>query len=140
MGLVSRWSTPCSRQARSKGWPRNLAVGPDRFFGRPANWMPLSAITISALVGRGGDKGLQEGAPGRRIGLVDELSDCELGGAVDGDEEIELALRSLHFGDVDVGEEADRIGPEVPPRLLIAFISGNRLTQWRCRQRWRESA
>jgi hypothetical protein len=71
-------------------------------------------------VGRGGDKGLQEGARGLRIGLVDELSDRELGGAVDGDEEIELALRGLHFGDVDV-EEADRIGLELPPRLFVAF-------------------
>ena len=65
-------------------------------------------------VGHGGDKGLQEGARGLRIGLVDELSDRELGGAVDGDEEIELALRGLHFGDVDV-EEADRIGLELAP-------------------------
>jgi len=60
-------------------------------------------------VGHGGDKGLQEGARGLRIGLVDELSDCELGGAVGLDEEIEFALRRrLHFGDIDV-EEADRI-------------------------------
>ena len=71
-------------------------------------------------VGHGGDKGLQDGARGLRSGLVDELSDRELGGAVDGDEEIELALRGLHFGDVDV-EEADRIGLELPPRLFVAF-------------------
>jgi hypothetical protein len=40
------------------------------------------------------------------------LSTSELGDAVDRDEEIELALRRLHFGDVDV-EEADRIGLEL---------------------------
>ena len=42
--------------------------------------------------GQGGDKGLQEGARGLRIGLVDELSDRKLGGAVDRDEEIELSV------------------------------------------------
>jgi hypothetical protein len=54
---------------------------------------------------------------------VDELSDRELGSSIDGDEEIELALRGLHFGDVDV-EEADRIGLERPPRLFVAFHLG----------------
>jgi hypothetical protein len=51
---------------------------------------------------------------------VGELSDRELGGAVDGDEEIELALRRLHLGDVDV-EEADRIGLELPLGRSFAF-------------------
>jgi hypothetical protein len=60
-----------------------------------------------------------EGARGLRICLVDELSDRELGGAVDRDEEIELALRRLHFGDVDV-EEADRIGLELRSRWRLA--------------------
>ena len=100
-----------------------MAVGPNRFFGRSANWIPLLVSTISTPVGHGGDKGLQEGARGLHIGLVDELSDRELGSSIDGDEEIELALRGLHFGDVD-GEEADRIGLELPPRLLIAFHLG----------------
>ena len=48
---------------------------------------------FSTLLGHGGDKGLQEGARGLRIGLVDELGDRELGWAVDRDKEIELALR-----------------------------------------------
>ena len=30
----------------SNGWPLNRAVGPLRFFGRSANWMPLSVSTI----------------------------------------------------------------------------------------------
>ena len=88
-----------------------MAVGPDRFFGKSANWIPLSVSTISTL-GHGGDKGLQEGARGLHIGLMDELSDRELGSSIDGGEEIKLALRGLHFGDVDV-EEADRIGLEL---------------------------
>src|ERR1700757_4624617 len=45
-GLVSRWWMPCGRQVRSKGCPRKRAVGPFRFFGRSANWMPLSVSTV----------------------------------------------------------------------------------------------
>ena len=82
--------------------------------------MDASRRPRSRPVGRGGDKGLQEGARGLRIGLVGELSDRELGGAVDGDEETELALRRLHFGDIDV-EEANRIGFKLPPRLFVGF-------------------
>ena len=70
-------------------------------------------------VGHGGDKGLQVGARGRRICFVDDERP-RLGGAVDRDEEIELALRRLHFGDVDV-EEADRIGLELALGRSFAF-------------------
>jgi hypothetical protein len=35
--LVRRCSMPYRLQARSKGWPRNLAVAPDLFLGRSAN-------------------------------------------------------------------------------------------------------
>src|SRR3981189_1889984 len=31
---------------RSKGCPRHLAVSPPRFFGRSANWIPLSVSTV----------------------------------------------------------------------------------------------
>jgi hypothetical protein len=65
----------------------------------------------------------QTAARGLHIGLVDELSDRELGSSINGDEEIEFALRDLHFGDVDV-EEADRIGFELPPRFFVAFHLG----------------
>jgi hypothetical protein len=91
---------------------KQLAVAPDRFFGRSANWIPLSVNTNLNPVRHGGDKGLEEGARGLGIGLVNELSDRELGGAVDRDEEIELALRGVHFGEVDL-EEADRTGLEL---------------------------
>src|SRR5215831_11321800 len=72
------------------------------------------------LVGHSGDKGLQEGARSLRIGFVDELSDRELGGAVDRDKEIELALLGLHFGDVDA-EEANRIDLELALGRGFAF-------------------
>ena len=59
----------------------------------------------------GGDQPPQEVARGV-TGLVRmQLGESELRRAVDGDEEVELSLGGLHFGDVDV-EEADRIGLE----------------------------
>ena len=71
-------------------------------------------------VGHGGGEGLQEGARGLCISLVDELSDSKLGGAVDRYVEIELALRGLHFGDVDM-KLADRIGLELALGRSFAF-------------------
>jgi putative transposase len=67
-----------------------------------------------------GDKGLQEGARGLGIGLVDQPSDREFRGAIDRDEEIELALGGLHFGDVDV-EIANRIGLKLALGRSFAF-------------------
>ncbi len=52
-------------------------------------------------------------APGRP--LV-QLREGELAGAVDGDEQVELALLGAQLGDVDV-EEADRVGLERLSRL-----------------------
>ena len=37
---------PWRRQMRSKGRSRSSAVGPLRFLGRSANWMPLSVSTV----------------------------------------------------------------------------------------------
>ena len=45
---------------------------------------------------------LQELPGGSPVGLVDELGDGELAGAVDGDEQVELSLGSLHLGDIHV--------------------------------------
>ncbi len=39
-------SIPCSRQIWSKRWTRMRAVQPSRFFGRSANWMPLSVRMV----------------------------------------------------------------------------------------------
>jgi hypothetical protein len=53
---------------------------------------------------------------------VDAHPECEpltpTGGAVDGDEEIELAFGGLYLGDVDM-EEANRVGPELLLRRLV---------------------
>ena len=60
------------------------------------------------------------GRSGDAIGFLDKLNDGGLRRAVDGDEEVELSLGSLHFGDVDL-EKADRIGLELLLRRLVAF-------------------
>jgi hypothetical protein len=97
-----------------------MAVEPDRFFGRSANLDSIVGEHDLNPVRHGGDKGLQEDARGLRIGLVDQPSDCQVRGAVDGDEEIELALRGLHFGDVEM-KIADRVGLELAFRRGFAF-------------------
>ena len=55
----------------------------------------------------GFDERDEEGRSSDAIGFLDKLNEGELRRAVDGDEEVELSLGSLHFGDVDM-EEADR--------------------------------
>ena len=49
-----------------------------------------------------------------------QLDEGELGGAVDGDEQVELAFGGSHLGDVDM-EVADRIGLELLLGGLVAF-------------------
>ncbi len=53
------------------------------------------------------------------IGFVGDLDEGEFRCAVYRDEKIELSLRRLHFGDVDV-KEADRIRFELLLRGLVA--------------------
>ncbi len=36
------------------------------------------------------------------IRLVDEVGDCKFAGLVNADEKIQLALRSLHLGNIDI--------------------------------------
>lgn len=54
------------------------------------------------------------------ISLVDQLGDCELAGAIDADEQVELASGGMHLGDIDV-KEADRVALEALPLRLAAF-------------------
>ena len=63
------------------------------------------------LVRDGGDQAAQEVPCSAARHLLVHLDDGELRGPIDGDEEIELALRSSNPGDVDM-EIADRIGLE----------------------------
>jgi len=52
-----------------------------------------------------------------------QLDEGELGGAVDRDEQVELALLGADLGDVDM-EVADGVGLELAPVRLVAFDSG----------------
>ena len=54
------------------------------------------------------------------VGFVEQLSDRKLAGAVNADEQVELAFGSLHLGDIDV-EEADRIALEALSLRLVAL-------------------
>ena len=87
------------------------------------------------LVGHSGDQSDKEGGDRHAVGALYQMNEGEFAGAVDGQEEIEFALRRSHFGDVDV-KEAYRIGVELPIRRLSPSTSG-RPGSWRCRQRCR---
>ena len=73
-----------------------------------ARLLGRSPSTVSREMSRNG------GYDRYRASLADEnLDKDELGGAVDRDEQVELALCRPNFGDVDM-EVADRIGFELP--------------------------
>ena len=78
------------------------------------------------LVGDGSDEVAKEVAGDPARGLLVQLGEGELGGAVDGDEEVELALLGSDLGDVDV-EEADRVALEPERCGLSPSVSGSRL-------------
>ena len=63
------------------------------------------------LVRDGGDQAAQEVSGGAARHLLVQLDEGELRRSVDGDEEVELALRGSNLGDVDM-KIADRIGLE----------------------------
>ncbi len=71
-------------------------------------------------VGGSGHQAAQELGRHHLARLLVQLRVGELGGAVDGHEEIELALGGLHLGDIDV-EVPDRIGSELLANRLVAF-------------------
>src|SRR5450756_1834321 len=72
------------------------------------------------VIRNGLEECFEERCCGSHICLFDEFDHSELRGAVDGNEQVELAFRSPHLGQVDV-EEADRIGVELLPLRLVAF-------------------
>ncbi len=65
--------------------------------------------------------------------LLMQVGEGELRGPIDGDEEVEPALRSTHLGDVDV-EVTDRMGLEPAPYALLSSTSGSHEMPCRCRQ------
>jgi hypothetical protein len=70
-------------------------------------------------VGHGGDQVTQEGCGGHLPGLLVQFNESELGSAVDGDEEIQLALSRLNLSDINM-EVAERVGSEsVRPSVYL---------------------
>ena len=72
------------------------------------------------LVGHGRDEAAKEVARDTPRRLLVQLGEGELGRAVDGHEEVELALLGPDLGNIDV-EEADRIALE-PGALRLAAV------------------
>ena len=72
------------------------------------------------LVGHGGDEAAQEVGGSAARDLFVQFDKGELGGAVDRHQQVELALRGAHFGDVDV-KLADRVGLELALGRGLAF-------------------
>ena len=128
--------------------PLDLSVSPGMVgFGKPvldivrfadhveAHMARPSGVAVAWLVGEldaivgqdrvdavrnGFEQVLQELPRRSSVSLVDQLGDRKLAGAVDADEQVELALRGLHLGDIHV-EEADRIALEALALRLIAL-------------------
>ena len=57
-------------------------------------------------VGHGSDQVAQEGCGGHFPGLLVQFHESELGGAVDRDEEIQLALSRLNLCDINVNRRS----------------------------------
>ena len=74
------------------------------------------------LVRHRGDEMPQEVSRNLGGSLLVKLDKGELGGAVDRDEQIELALLGAALGEIDV-EVADGVGLELAPVRLVAFDS-----------------
>jgi hypothetical protein len=124
--------------------PFNLAIGPRVFDpGKPVVDLMLSTDTVKDVleginvlvmigeldaiigqndvepVGHGGDQVTQEGCGGHLPGLLVQFNESELGSAVDGDEEIQLALSRLNLSDINM-EVAERVGSEsVRPSVYL---------------------
>jgi hypothetical protein len=89
------------------------------------------------LVGDRFDEVQQEVGRDPPCGLLVQLGEGELRGPIDGDEEIEPALRGAYFGDVDV-EVADRVGLELALYALAVLDVRESRDAVRCRQRCKD--
>lgn len=95
-------------------------MGPFRFLGRSANWMPLSVRTVRIGYCTAATSRSRNAIASTVVAPLGEPRKGELRGPVDGDEQAELAFFGAHFADVDV-EEADRAGLERLARGPSAF-------------------
>ena len=85
-----------------------------------ANWTPLFGEQDVDLVRPGLDQGVQEVGCDLARCLPVQLGERELAGAVDGDEQVQLALLGKDLGDVVVActayEQSSRGQQHVPPK------------------------
>jgi hypothetical protein len=82
--------------------------GPVGVAGREAELVSVVGEHGVDPVGHGSDARLEEGGCGDPRCALDHLSEGELAGAIDGNEEVELSFGGLHLGAVDV-KEADGV-------------------------------
>jgi glycosyltransferase involved in cell wall biosynthesis len=75
------------------------------------------------LVWKGSNQGFLERGSRRPACPLRQLNESKIARAINGDVEVELSLRGLDLGDVDV-EIADRISLELLPGWLVAFDIG----------------
>ncbi len=104
-------------------WVRKRAVWPERFFGRSANWTAVVGEDGVDAVRDGTGELLEESGGGVAVGLGFQACEGDLGGSVDRDEEVELALCGADLGDVEV-EVADGVGLELLALWLVASDLG----------------
>src|ERR1700757_1517850 len=102
-----------------------------RMAAKAGRW-PLAILRqigeLDAVVGEHGvdairnsrDQSFEESRRSLHVSTFDQLHESKLRGAIDGHKEIELALRSTHFRQIDV-EVANGIALELLPSRLAAF-------------------
>jgi hypothetical protein len=95
--------------------PGSVAIA--RLFSEPDAVVGESCVNA---VGQGFQQVVQEFPRRPPVSLIDQVGDRKLAGAVDADEQVELAFGSLHLGDTDV-EEADLVALEARAFGLVAF-------------------
>src|SRR3984957_6393058 len=105
--------SPASRAALMSGAAELVLPG-------VVKWVPLSVRTVCGPCRDGGDQAAQEVSRGATRHLLVQLDEGELRRSVDGDEQVELALRSSNFGEVDM-KIADWIGLEFAFGRGLAF-------------------
>src|SRR5438477_9677793 len=102
---------PLARQIWSKRCTRYRAVQPSRFFGKSANWIPLSVSTVCSRYGTAAISASRKRTAVGRSALSCNATKANFRGSVNRDKQVELALCCSNLSDVDM-EIADRVGFE----------------------------
>ena len=119
-GFVNRCSMPCKKTDPVKGMSAKAGGWPFAVLRQVGELDSVIGEHGMDAIGNRFDKGLEKGSGGLHVGLFYKLDRDELGGAIDGDQEVKLAFRGTYFGQIDM-EETDRISVEFLPSGLAAF-------------------